>query len=113
MKTRNVTTMNPLDHLDQVNEQDQATLSTWRTVVGQLAHSPEERSRLAARIGVNPVTLLRWASSSPEETGEKSSTPRKDSLIKLVNALPAYRQILITSLMLEFPRLFTPSDFEQ
>jgi len=105
--------MNQVERVNYGNEQDPEALSTWRAIVGQLAYTPEERHRLAARIGVNPVTLLRWASSSPDEIGEKSSTPRKDSLIKLVNALPDYRQTLITSLMQEFPRLFTLSDFEQ
>jgi len=99
-----------------MQDQQEYTHSAWRVIIGQVVRQPEERQRLADEIDVNPITLTRWArlpASDQEGTGERvlTATPRKDSLIKLVNALPAYRDTLKDSLMEEFPRMFREEDF--
>ena len=34
---------------------------SWRAMLGELIQEPKERGRLAAHLGVNPTTLMRWA----------------------------------------------------
>lgn len=106
--------------MDELNldEPKERALPAWRAIIGQLARTPEKRQQLADRIGINPITLTRWAqppSLDQEGAEEKNptTTPRRDSLIKLVNTLPEYRETLKDSLLQEFPKLFSQEDFEQ
>jgi hypothetical protein len=87
----------------------------WRIVVGQIASNTSARELLADQLGVNPVTLLRWAGM--HKTGvvgeqQRVIEPRKGSLLKLVFALPEQREVLIASLMEEFPFMFKLEDFQ-
>lgn len=87
----------------------------WRVIVGQIASNTGAREQLAEQLGVNPVTLLRWAGiHKVGVVGEQQRViePRKGSLIKLVLALPEHREALITSLIEEFPFMFKPEDFQ-
>ena len=36
-------------------------LPSWRVLLGQLIHDPQERNRIANELGINPATLVRWA----------------------------------------------------
>ena len=75
----------------------------WRVIVGQIASNTGAREQLAEQLGVNPVTLLRWAgihkAGVEGEQQQRVIEPRKGSLIKLVLALSEHREALITSLM--------------
>jgi hypothetical protein len=87
----------------------------WRVIVGQIASNIDAREQLASQLGVNPVTLLRWAGM--HKTGvageqQRVIEPRKGSLLKLVTALPEHREALIASLKEEFPSMFKPEDFQ-
>jgi hypothetical protein len=96
--------------------------ASWRKLLGRIiTSSPLEKQRIATAIGVNAITLTRWAEvdglSSRESEGEKSSRPRWSSLRKLVDVLPQYREQLIASIIAEFPGapsdLFQPMQNEQ
>ena len=78
--------------------------AAWRILLGQIISDPQEQQRLAQAVGVLPVTLIRWATST--------SRPRQESLHLLIKALPHYRQQLVASLQEEFPS-FTPADEEK
>ncbi len=87
----------------------------WRVIVGQVASNTSAREQLAGQLGVNPVTLLRWAGfhkTGDAEEQQRAIEPRKGSLIKLVLALPEHQEALIASLMEEFPFMFKPEDFQ-
>jgi hypothetical protein len=74
---------------------------TWREVLGDLITSNQERQRLAGILGVNPVTLTRWAA------GE--SYPRQHSLGQLLDLLPPqHREAFLASIADEFPS-FSPT----
>jgi hypothetical protein len=79
--------------------------AAWRILLGQIISDPQEQQRLAQAVGVQAMTLLRWASGT--------SSPRQEkSLHLLIKALPHYRQQLLASLQEEFPS-FTPADEEK
>ncbi len=67
----------------------------WRKLLENVIADAQERQRIANVLGVNPVTLARWA------RGE--SNPRRENLQRLVKALPAYQQTLTRLLADEFP----------
>ncbi len=90
--------------------------SSWRKLLGRIiSSSPLEKQRIANAIGVNAITLTRWAEVDPfsqrEHESEKLSRPRWSSLRKLVDVLPQYREQLIASIFAEFPN--APSDLFQ
>jgi transcriptional regulator with XRE-family HTH domain len=68
--------------------------TTWRELLGSIIQDPQERRRLANELGVNPVTLTRWVN------GE--SSPRSQSIQRLLNALPQHRKALFDQLLDEF-----------
>ncbi|MBV9712288.1 MAG: hypothetical protein JO011_15390 [Ktedonobacteraceae bacterium] len=71
---------------------------TWRDLLGKIISEPYQRQRIADAVGINPVTLIRWA------TGR--SNPREDNLRPLLEALPQYRQELSVLIAQEYPQLF-------
>ncbi len=71
----------------------------WRTLLGRVINDPHERLRIARMIGINNVTLTRWATNK--------SNPRLESLHRLVQALPPYRLQLIELIPEEFPEFLT------
>lgn len=68
--------------------------STWRELLGSIIQDPQERRRLANELGVNPVTLTRWV--------HNESSPRPQSIQRLLHALPEHRQELLNQLLDEF-----------
>ena len=75
------------------------TPPTWREVLGHIIKDTHERQRLASALGINPITLDRWAN--------KTSKPRVQNLRLLTAVLPEYRSELFESLSAEFPEAFT------
>ncbi len=71
----------------------------WRTLLGRVVSDPHERIRIARMIGVNNVTLTRWATHK--------SNPRMESLHRLVQALPSYRTQLLELIPEEFSEFLT------
>jgi transcriptional regulator with XRE-family HTH domain len=76
--------------------------TTWRELLGSIIQDPQERRRLANELGVNPVTLTRWAN------GE--SSPRSQSIQRLLNALPQHRKALLDQLLDEFGGLIAETE---
>jgi len=76
--------------------------TTWRELLGSIIQDPQERRRLANELGVNPVTLTRWVNSE--------SSPRSQSIQRLLNALPEHRKALHDHLLDEFGGLITEPD---
>jgi transcriptional regulator with XRE-family HTH domain len=68
--------------------------STWRELLGSIIQDPQERRRLANELGVNPVTLIRWV--------HNESSPRPQSIQRLLHALPEHHQVLLDQLLDEF-----------
>jgi hypothetical protein len=68
--------------------------TTWRELLGRIIQDPLERRRLANELGVNPVTLTRWVNNE--------SSPRSQSIQRLLNALPEHRKALLDLLLDEF-----------
>jgi len=68
------------------------TLSSWRDLLRNVISDPAERERLAKAIGVNAVTLSRWAQGV-------STAPRPLKLQQLVRAFPASQQSLLNELL--------------
>jgi hypothetical protein len=70
---------------------------TWRELLGQVTSDPQEKQRIADVVGVNPITLMRWATNK--------SNPRLDNLRPLLSALPQYRQQLTRLIAVEYPHV--------
>ncbi|HEY6286861.1 MAG TPA: GAF domain-containing protein [Ktedonobacteraceae bacterium] len=68
--------------------------TTWRELLGSIIQDPQERRRLANELGINPVTLTRWVNNE--------SSPRSQSIQRLLNALPQQRKALLDQLIDEF-----------
>jgi hypothetical protein len=90
---------------------------TWRALLAEIIRDPQEKQRLADIMGINPITLTRWASVSAQPyTGRKGEKPGKSprpqlhSLRMLVAALPEYRDMLLPAILKEFREL-TEEDF--
>ena len=58
--------------------------SSWRELLASIISNPAERERIAAEVGVSPITLTRWSN------GE--SKPRPQNLHSLIKALPRQHQ---------------------
>jgi hypothetical protein len=77
--------------------QDQDT-SHWRVLFQKIIHPTKERQRIAVALGVNNVTLMRWAKGT--------SHPQQSSLARLVKVVhPQYRQDLLKALKIAYPNL--------
>lgn len=86
----------------------------WHTVLQKIIQPPKERQRLAAALGVNVITLIRWARAG--------SRPQPSSLVLLVKVVqPHQRAELLHALLVAYPDLqdkfleetaeFVPSTF--
>ncbi len=69
-------------------------VETWRELLGDMIQDPLKRQRIARELDVSPITLMRWVN------GE--STPRWQSLQRLLGAFPAQRERLLTLIGHEF-----------
>lgn len=85
------------NYKSEVKEEMQGS-QTWRELLGKILQDPRERARIAAELGVNPLTLTRWVN------GE--SSPRSQNLQALLRALPQYRELFFESMPEEFRQLF-------
>ncbi len=70
------------------------TPPSWRKLLGQVIQDPMERQRIADELGLNPVTLTRWVN--------QTSGARPRNLLKLVQVLPQYRDVLLELFEEEF-----------
>jgi hypothetical protein len=69
---------------------------TWREFLAAVIRDTKEKQRIANEMGVDPVTLTRWAT--------RESSPRPRSLLnRLVEALPPHREQLTQLIREEFP----------
>jgi hypothetical protein len=69
---------------------------TWREFLAAVIRDSKEKQRIANEMGVDPITLTRWAT--------RESSPRPRSLLnRLVEALPPHREQLIQLIRQEFP----------
>src|SRR5205823_3996828 len=76
---------------------------TWREFLATVIRETKEKQRIASEIGVDPITLTRWAT--------KESSPRPRSLLnRLVDALPAHRDQLSELIREEFPNALEEDD---
>src|SRR5438270_5115810 len=76
---------------------------TWRQFLATEIREPKEKQRIASEVGVDPITLTRWAT--------KESSPRPRSLLnRLVNALPSHREQLSELIREEFPNVLEEDD---
>ncbi len=78
---------------------------TWRELLGKAIESSHERQRIAMELGVNPVTLTRWA------RGE--SNPRPHHLQHLPALLPHHQAEVRNSIEMEFPAIAHSSQDRQ
>lgn len=62
-------------------------IPTWRTLLEHAIRPMGERQRIAQELGLNPVTLTRWASGQ--------SLPRPEKLRALYDALPSLQESLL------------------
>ena len=73
-------------------------LSSWRDLLKTMIKSPAERERFANAIGVNTLTLERWA--------EGESVPRLSNVQQLLQALPDEHRLQFQELLLkDYPTL--------
>jgi hypothetical protein len=70
---------------------------TWRELLRNIIRNAQERQRIAHALGVNVITLMRWATYK--------STPRQDKLRQLLEILPQYRQQLSELIAIEYPHI--------
>lgn len=70
-------------------------IQTWRTLFRTIISNPERKYFLARELGVNPLTLTRWA--------ENQAAPRLYSLQRLLKLLPEYQSALLPLIIQEFP----------
>jgi hypothetical protein len=75
---------------------------TWRELLGSIIQDPQERRRLANELNINPVTLTRWVNNE--------SSPRPQSIQRLLNAIPQHRKALHDQLLDEFGGLIAESE---
>src|SRR5205085_1585070 len=75
---------------------------TWRDLLKEVIENIVERQRIANALGVNPITLVRWA--------DKQARPRLHYRQRLIDAVPAQiRQEFAASLAKEFPEDMQPA----
>jgi hypothetical protein len=53
---------------------------TWRELLGTIISTPKEKQRIADELGIQPITLHRWA--------YENNDPRPHNLRRLIDALP-------------------------
>jgi transcriptional regulator with XRE-family HTH domain len=75
---------------------------TWRDFLGSIIQDPQERRRLANELGINPVTLTRWVNNE--------SSPRSQSIQRLLKALPQHRKALLELLLDDFEGFIAETD---
>lgn len=68
---------------------------TWRSWLEAMIADSYERRRIAEELGINPVTLMRWA--------RRESNPRPQSLRLLLQIFPRHRQLLLSLIQEEYP----------
>lgn len=69
---------------------------TWRDLLAEIIHSAHEKQRIATALGINQVTLSRWANNQ--------SRPRPQHHRKLLDAIPtAQKQEFAALFTAEFP----------
>jgi transcriptional regulator with XRE-family HTH domain len=68
---------------------------TWRSWLEAMVADSHERRRIAEELGINPVTLTRWA--------HRESNPRPQSLRLLLRIFPHHRQLLLSLIQEEYP----------
>src|SRR5205085_742322 len=74
---------------------------SWRDLLKEVIENIVERQRIANALGVNPITLVRWA--------DKQARPRLHYRQRLIDAVPAQiRQEFAASLAKEFPEEMQP-----
>ena len=79
---------------------------TWRDLLTEIIHSTREKQRIANALGVNHITLSRWANNQ--------SRPRPQHHKKLLDAIPAeHKQEFIELFTAEFPVRYEDSTAEQ
>lgn len=79
---------------------------TWRDLLAEIIHDTHEKQRMAAALGVNQVTLSRWANNL--------SRPRFQHHKKLLDAIPArHKQEFAELFAVEFPASREPIFNEQ
>jgi transcriptional regulator with XRE-family HTH domain len=80
-----------------MSNQDQDALN-WRSVLQKIIEAPKERQRIAAALGINAVTLTRWA--------RRSSRPQQASLARLLKVVPPqYKLELQKALKVAYPSM--------
>jgi hypothetical protein len=77
---------------------------TWRHLLGEIIALPTERQRLATELGVNPISLTRWAAGI--------SNPRPRTFQLLLDALPEHRKQLSRLITQEHADLFMDASEE-
>jgi transcriptional regulator with XRE-family HTH domain len=92
------------DCTSQVKEEMQDSL-TWRELLGKILQDPHERARIAAEMGVDPLTLTRWVH------GE--SNPRVQNLQALLRALPEYHKEFLALIPKEFGPLLDETTLKE
>lgn len=91
----------------------QETLN-WQAVLQKIVQPPKERQRLAVALGINVITLIRWARAD--------SHPQRSYLVRLVKVVqPHQRAELLNALLVAYPDMqdklmeetadFVPSSF--
>ncbi|MBV9256874.1 MAG: GAF domain-containing protein [Ktedonobacteraceae bacterium] len=70
---------------------------TWQQFLEGIVDDPQERLRIARAIGVNQITLVRWAAGT--------SSPRLRTLRLLLDALPDHHEQFIQLLAGDYPEL--------
>ena len=71
-----------------------ADAQSWRVQLGEVIREVSMREQLAERIGVSPITLIRWAA--------ETSSPRLPEIQALLRALPdrqSFRQSMLRELL--------------
>jgi hypothetical protein len=69
---------------------------SWRELLGNLIQDPQERQRIVNAIGVNAITLTRWANNT--------SNPRPQHLRHLLASLPPeVRSSMFDAILKEYP----------
>jgi hypothetical protein len=79
---------------------------TWRDLLAEIIHNTHEKQRIASALGVNQVTLSRWANNQ--------SRPRPQHHKKLLDAIPAgHKQEFAELFTAEFPLRHADAATEQ
>jgi hypothetical protein len=81
--------------------------STWRELLERIIQDSQERQRIAHELRVSTITLSRWV--------HNTTNPRMQSLHRLLEILPQYRNQLQPLILAEFPELANTAieDFQE